>query len=107
MSICLDDFGTGYSSLSYLQRFSPSTLKLDRSFVDEMASTGDERLARAILGLANQLDIGAVAEGIETEHQWRILRDMGWRTGQGFSMSRPVPTPDVAALLERSLLPSD
>ncbi len=106
VGICLDDFGTGYSSLSYLQRFGPTSLKLDRTFVEQMTATGDTRLAAGILGLANHLEIDAVAEGIETEPQWRALRDMGWRTGQGFLMSRPVPASQVPVLLDRVLLPA-
>lgn len=105
IDICLDDFGTGYSSLSYLQRFAPSSLKLDRSFVDEMAKTGDYRLAGAILGLARELGLDAVAEGIETETQWVVLRSLGWKLGQGFYMSRPVSGAALGELLDEHLLP--
>lgn len=105
VSICLDDFGTGYSSLSYLQRFAPSMLKLDRSFVSEMSKTGDPRLARAILGLARDLEIDAVAEGIETTEQYVELHEMGWGLGQGFLMSRAVTAPALACLLGNPLLP--
>ena len=106
VSICLDDFGTGYSSLAYLQQFAPSMLKLDRSFVEEMAESGDLRLPRAILGLARELEIEAVAEGIETEDEWRQLRDLGWRLGQGFLMARPATADVVEPLLDQDLLPS-
>ncbi|MEM7288609.1 MAG: bifunctional diguanylate cyclase/phosphodiesterase [Actinomycetota bacterium] len=105
VSVCLDDFGTGYSSLAYLQEFAPSMLKLDRSFVERMSQSGDARLPRAILGLATELEIEAVAEGIETVEEWQRLRELGWRLGQGYLMSRPVPAADLAPLLEQRLLP--
>ncbi len=105
IAICLDDFGTGYSSLAYLIRFTPSMLKLDRSFVDEMTRTGDNRLPRLILFLARELQIEAVAEGVETVEQWETLRDLGWGLGQGFLMSRGVSAGDFGDLLGTSLLP--
>ena len=104
-SICLDDFGTGYSSLSYLHRFAPEVLKLDKSFVRQMTESGDTRLPRAILGLARDLDIEAVVEGIETEEEWRILRDLGWTYGQGFFMSGGVKAAEFDKLLGTKLLP--
>ena len=106
ISICLDDFGTGYSSLAYLQEFAPSMLKLDRSFVVKMSESGDARLPRAILGLARELEIDAVAEGIETEDEWNQLRSLGWRLGQGYLMSRPVPAEQLDPLLTTRLLPA-
>lgn len=105
VSVCLDDFGTGYSSLAYLQEFAPSMLKLDRSFVEKMSQSGDARLPRAILGLARELEIEAVAEGIETVEEWTCLRELGWTLGQGYLMSRPVPAAELARLLDRRLLP--
>ena len=105
VSVCLDDFGTGYSSLAYLQEFAPSMLKLDRSFVEKMSQSGDARLPRAILGLATELEIEAVAEGIETVEEWTRLRELGWTLGQGYLMSRPVPAEEMTSLLDRRLLP--
>ena len=105
VSVCLDDFGTGYSSLAYLQEFAPSMLKLDRSFVERMSESGDARLPRAILGLARELEIDAVAEGIETIEEWTELRELGWTLGQGYLMSRPIPAADITPLLDQRLLP--
>lgn len=105
VSVCLDDFGTGYSSLAYLQEFAPSMLKLDRSFVERMSESGDARLPRAILGLARELEIDAVAEGIETVEEWTELRELGWTLGQGYLMSRPIPAAEVTPLLDQHLLP--
>ena len=80
-------------------------LKLDRSFVERMSESGDARLPRAILGLARELEIDAVAEGIETVEEWTELRELGWTLGQGYLMSRPIPAADITPLLDQRLLP--
>ena len=87
----LDDFGTGYSSLSYLHQLPFDTLKIDRAFVSRLGS-GPESLAivRAIVALAKSLHMSVVAEGIETEEQLRLLRELGCDAGQGFWFSRPL-----------------
>jgi diguanylate cyclase (GGDEF)-like protein len=90
----LDDFGTGYSSLSYLHSLPLRKLKIDRAFVqvlDEDSTSNSSTVVRAILALARALNIQVIAEGIETEVQRRVLRDMGCELGQGFLLDRPAP----------------
>jgi EAL domain-containing protein (putative c-di-GMP-specific phosphodiesterase class I) len=90
----LDDFGTGFSALSYLHRFPIQSLKIDRSFVSGLdGDTQAESLAlvRAILALAGTLGIDTIGEGIETEAQRDILRDLGCQFGQGFFYGQPTP----------------
>ncbi|HSL83646.1 MAG TPA: EAL domain-containing protein [Thermoanaerobaculia bacterium] len=88
----LDDFGTGYSSLSYLHRFPLSGVKLDRSFVASMlGDPASAKVVRAVAGLAHQLELGAVAEGIEEEAQAAALTELGFEHGQGYLFARPGP----------------
>jgi diguanylate cyclase (GGDEF)-like protein/PAS domain S-box-containing protein len=102
--IALDDFGTGYSSLSYLERFRFDTLKIDKSFVGRLLSVeATAEIVRLIIGLAGALDMEVVAEGIEDAAQWKALRALGCVRAQGYHFSRPVPEPEVAALLGRPL----
>jgi len=99
IQLSIDDFGTGYSSLSYLQRFHYDELKIDRSFVSRLGQGSDSRaIIETILGLANNLGIGVVAEGVETAEQAERLRQMACPHGQGFWFSRPV-TADAAGNL--------
>jgi EAL domain-containing protein (putative c-di-GMP-specific phosphodiesterase class I) len=105
VDLYIDDFGTGYSSLSYLTRFPLQLLKVDRSFVSQTAS--DPRsveVVRAILSLARSLGLSTLAEGIETEEQFRHLRALGCEFGQGFFFSRPV-RPEAAQTLIGHALP--
>jgi EAL domain-containing protein (putative c-di-GMP-specific phosphodiesterase class I) len=100
LQLAIDDFGTGYSSLSYLQRFALDTLKIDRSFVDGMVRKPDsERIVRAIAGLARDLGMNIVAEGIETREQEACLQAFGCEYGQGFLYSRPVDRAAALALM--------
>ncbi|GAB3727905.1 EAL domain-containing protein [Silanimonas algicola] len=88
----LDDFGTGYASLSYLKRLPLDQLKIDRAFVSNVdCEANDAAIARTILALASILDIHVVAEGVETEGQWRFLVDHGCQAFQGYLLSRPLP----------------
>jgi diguanylate cyclase (GGDEF)-like protein len=90
--IAIDDFGTGYSSLQYLLRFPIDVLKIPKPFVDELAEeTGSGVLASIILDLCRRMDLGTVAEGIESEEQAERLRELGCRWGQGFLFARPMP----------------
>ncbi|BFI97236.1 MAG: EAL domain-containing protein [Rhodanobacter sp.] len=89
----LDDFGTGYSSLSYLHSLPLGRLKIDQVFVRELDSAGANTVVVAILALARALDIGVIAEGIETEAQRDALLTMGCEFGQGFLRGRPAPDP--------------
>jgi diguanylate cyclase (GGDEF)-like protein/PAS domain S-box-containing protein len=90
--VAIDDFGTGFSSLSYLARLPVDTLKIDRSFIVDMA-TGSQGLAlvSTIIGLAHALKLDVVAEGVETDEQSRLLRVLNCDEMQGFLFSRPVP----------------
>lgn len=89
-TLAIDDFGTGYSSLSYLKQFPINTLKIDRAFVMNLEQDDKDRsIVRSILDLSKHLKLKTVAEGVETEWQWRYLRDMGCDSIQGFYFSRP------------------
>lgn len=91
MRVYLDDFGTGYSSLSYLKRFALDTVKIDKSFIRDMSEDNNDRaLVDAIVTMARSLGLHVVAEGIETQEQLGILRQMGCGYGQGYFFSRPV-----------------
>jgi EAL domain-containing protein (putative c-di-GMP-specific phosphodiesterase class I) len=99
--LAIDDFGTGYSSLSYLQRFPMDVLKIDKAFVDDVASGGSQAaLARTIVALGETLSLDTVAEGIETAEQSAALLAMGCRVGQGYWFARPVPASEITAMLE-------
>ncbi|WP_422297612.1 EAL domain-containing protein [Rhodoferax sp.] len=103
ISIAIDDFGTGFSSLSYLSKFSVDSLKIDRAFVVEMtASTQGLALVSTIINLAHALKLKVVAEGVETEVQARLLRELDCDEMQGYLFSRPVP----AAIFEGKFLNS-
>jgi diguanylate cyclase (GGDEF)-like protein/PAS domain S-box-containing protein len=92
VSIVLDDFGTGYSSLSYLKMFPFDKIKIDKSFVEELANRADcAAIVGAVISLGRSLDIGTIAEGVETPEQLALLRAAGCREAQGYLFSRPVP----------------
>jgi diguanylate cyclase (GGDEF)-like protein/PAS domain S-box-containing protein len=92
----IDDFGTGYSSLAYLKRFPIARLKIDRSFVQDLDfNAQDAAICDSIIGLAKSLEIGTVAEGVETVQQERWLRDHGCNVLQGFLLGRPQPFDDL------------
>jgi EAL domain-containing protein (putative c-di-GMP-specific phosphodiesterase class I) len=98
----LDDFGTAYSSLSYLQRFPIELLKIDLSFVGGMTHRERDRdVVRAILAIAESLELTAVGEGIETEQQRSALRVLGCQLGQGHLLSPPMPAAEATAYLLR------
>ena len=92
----LDDFGTGYSSLSYLRSFPFDKLKIDQSFVREMAYRPDCRaIVKSVLDLAHELGMTTTAEGVETEEQLDQLRRDGCTEVQGFLFDRPRPAADI------------
>jgi diguanylate cyclase (GGDEF)-like protein/PAS domain S-box-containing protein len=101
--VVMDDFGTGYSSLSYLRSFPFDKIKIDKSFVNELASRPDcLAIVRAVIGLATSLGIDTTAEGVETERQLDCLRAEGCTEAQGFLLSRPQPVSAVDELLRRT-----
>ena len=98
--LAIDDFGTGYSSLSYLQRFPIDILKIDKSFVDGVVRGGNQAaLARTIISLGDSLALRTVAEGIETDAQRAVLRDLGCQLGQGFLYARPMEPSAIAGAM--------
>ncbi len=96
ISIVLDDFGTGYSSLSYLRMFPFDKIKIDRSFVHELAKNADcAAIVSAVAGLGRSLRIGTVAEGVETEDQLLLVRAAGCTHVQGYLFGRPCPAAEL------------
>jgi diguanylate cyclase (GGDEF)-like protein len=109
VGIAIDDFGTGYSSLGYLRSYQVNRLKIAQQFMRELATNpGDAAIVRATIGLARELGIEVLAEGVETVDQLRLLEGVGCRYVQGYYFSRPVPADQAARLLRRGvLLPDD
>ena len=102
--LAIDDFGTGHSSLSFLKRFSIDTLKIDKSFVAAMPENPEDvAIATAVIALARSLEMSVVAEGVETQAQADILRELGCDEMQGYLLSRPLPPADLAAWLMQRL----
>ena len=100
VTLSLDDFGTGYSSLSHLRRFPVDDVKVDRSFVDGLVDRpGDASIVAAVRDVTRSLDLGVVAEGIETLEQLERLRALGYERGQGFLFARPGPREGLEDLL--------
>ena len=100
MMIAIDDVGKGHASLQNLVRLEVDTMKIDRTFISGLGSNPrDSAIVEALIVLANRLEIDLVAEGIETEDQLRLLREMGCSLGQGFLFARPT----VADVFEKSL----
>lgn len=115
VSIALDDFGTGYASLSHLKRFPVRRLKIDRSFIKNVASNCEDAIiARTIVSLAHSLGMDVVAEGVETEEQRRFVADHGCDFAQGYLISKPMFLPEARTYLAehcpgafRSAAPAD
>ncbi|MBR3670816.1 MAG: GGDEF domain-containing protein [Fibrobacter sp.] len=100
LQISIDDFGTGYSSLSYLKRFPVNTLKMDKSFVDHVTDDEeDASFARMVIGIANSMNLGLIAEGVETRDQLDFLRSEGCRYIQGYFFSKPLNSEAALAYL--------
>lgn len=90
--LTVDDFGTGYASLGYLNRFKVDALKIDKSFIRNIAAKPGASIADAIVDIGHRLGLIVVAEGVENEDQLRLLRDRGCDLAQGFLLGRPLPT---------------
>ncbi len=100
ISLSVDDFGTGYSSLSALKSFPISRLKIDKSFVSDLAASPDDQaIAMAVISLGHKLNLRVIAEGVETEQQRAFLRSHGCDEMQGYLFSPPVPPGRIAELL--------
>ena len=98
--ISIDDFGTGYSSLSYLHRLPIDNLKVDQSFVNQIQpGKQNHQIVETIMALSNQLELSAIAEGIETQHQLEQLQYLGYQFGQGYLFSKPLSQEAVKILL--------
>jgi diguanylate cyclase (GGDEF)-like protein/PAS domain S-box-containing protein len=105
VKLSIDDFGTGYSSLSYLRRFPVDTLKIDQSFVKTMDAE-NYAIVKTIVGLAHNLDLKVVAEGVETAHQQRLLALAGCGSAQGFLFAKPMPAKSVGPFIASNLRPA-
>ena len=92
--IAIDDFGKGYSSLSYLKDYPIDTLKIDKSFVDEISTRGEAPIVRAIVAMGKGLNVEVVAEGVETKEQLAYLRSLDCDYVQGYYISKPLPVPE-------------
>jgi EAL domain-containing protein (putative c-di-GMP-specific phosphodiesterase class I) len=98
----MDDFGTGYSSLSYLRSFPFDKIKIDRSFVHDLASNADSKaIIRAVTGLGSSLGITTTAEGVETKEELEHLKREGCTEAQGYFFSKPRPAGEIFQLLSR------
>lgn len=94
--LAIDDFGTGYSSLSYLRRFPINTIKIDRSFISDLTASEDSAvLVKAIVSMAESLNLKVIAEGVETQVQLNSLSDLGGQYVQGYFYAQPLPFEDL------------
>ncbi|MES2534590.1 MAG: EAL domain-containing protein [Pseudomonadota bacterium] len=102
LELSIDDFGTGYSSLAYLKRLPVDELKIDKSFVMNMEKDADDaKIVRSTIDLGHNLGLRVVAEGIESEAAWNLLMKMGCDQGQGYFMSKPMPSDQLLGWIEQ------
>lgn len=99
LSVAIDDFGTGYSSLSYLTRLPADVIKIDLSFVSNLFSQSNEKIVGAIINLGHSLGLQIIAEGVETAEQFAYFTDKNCLAFQGYHFHRPLPLPDLHALM--------
>jgi predicted signal transduction protein with EAL and GGDEF domain len=103
ISIALDDFGTGYSSLSYLTQFPIDTLKIDRSFVTDIAYESEQAaIVTAVTSLSHRLNLKVIAEGIETEAEWQVISDLSCDEVQGYLICKPLPAAEIEQWLQQA-----
>ena len=106
VGLSLDDFGTGYSSLLHLKTLPVSEVKIDRGFVAGMRTDATDReIVRSTIQLARNLGMSAVAEGVEDEETWELVRDLGCTLIQGYHLARPLTAGEVEAFLTKSRQP--
>jgi diguanylate cyclase (GGDEF)-like protein/PAS domain S-box-containing protein len=101
----LDDFGTGYSALNYLQRYPIDILKIDRDFIGKIDENGESvEIIKAILNLARDLNMSVIAEGIETEYQFDLLKGLNCQFGQGYYFAKPMEPEGIETMLTTNAL---
>ena len=103
IKIAIDDFGTGYSSLNYLKRLPIDTLKIDQSFVHDISlSESDPSIIKAIIAMADGLNLNLISEGVENEEQLEKLKQWNCTVMQGFLFSQPVPNNEAIEMLKNN-----
>ena len=95
VELALDDFGTGYSSLSYLTTLPIDFIKIDRAFIQNLEQGKNLGLVKAMLAMAQALEVAVIAEGIETQQQHELLTELGCEFGQGYFFARPAYLADI------------
>jgi len=100
-SLSLDDFGTGYSSLSYLKQFPVEQLKIDKNFISDVATNpNDALMVYVIINMARSFRLNVIVEGVETEAQFKFLKQNGCMAYQGYLFSKPVSVEEFERILE-------
>jgi EAL domain-containing protein (putative c-di-GMP-specific phosphodiesterase class I) len=105
IGLAIDDFGTGYSSLAHLRKFPVDTLKIDRSFISGLDGDRDNRaIVTAIIELGHALELSVLAEGVETEAELEVLRELHCDRAQGYWFGRPQPADEATLTIQRSII---